>query len=134
MALVEVKVPQLSESVAEATLLQWKKTTKDGSRSDLDFRPLAAVWELVESDSGNCLGKKCADFADCFYYNARRHIQNAKVLVVNHSLFFVDLALRALRRDGGILRTLQYLQNAPELLVRFGLEVQTELDGQDRSK
>jgi ATP-dependent DNA helicase DinG len=86
-----------------SALLRWKKTTKDGSRSDLDFRPLPAVWELVESDSGNCLGKKCADYADCFYYSARRHIQNAKVLVVNHSLFFVDLALRALGRDVGIL-------------------------------
>ncbi|HZZ78665.1 MAG TPA: helicase C-terminal domain-containing protein [Gemmataceae bacterium] len=85
------------------TLLEWAKTTRDGSRSDLEFRPLAPVWELVESDSSNCLGKKCPDYRECFYFKARADIQKAKVLVVNHALFFVDLALRALNPEVGIL-------------------------------
>jgi ATP-dependent DNA helicase DinG len=85
------------------TLLDWAEHTEDGSRSDLDFRPLAPVWELVESDSGNCMGKKCADYAECFYFKARASIQNAKVLVVNHALFFADLALKSLGPDVGIL-------------------------------
>jgi ATP-dependent DNA helicase DinG len=85
------------------SLMEWVKITKDGSRSDLDFRPLPAVWELVESDSSNCLGKKCKDYNDCFYYQARRNIQNAKILIVNHALFFTDLAFKALKPDGGIL-------------------------------
>jgi len=84
-------------------ILQWSKETADGSRSDLDFRPLPPVWELIESDSGNCLGKRCSDYADCFYFNARKTIQSAKLLIVNHSLFFADLALRALGPDVGIL-------------------------------
>ena len=85
------------------TLLQWAKQTKDGSRADLDFRPMPAVWEVVESDSSNCLGKKCPEYTGCFYYQARRNIQNAKILIVNHALFFVDLAFKALKPDGGIL-------------------------------
>src|SRR4051794_36875771 len=51
---------QLSE------LGRWAEETEDGSRSDLSFRPLAPVWELVTSDSSNCLGKKCPDFNECF--------------------------------------------------------------------
>jgi ATP-dependent DNA helicase DinG len=85
------------------TLMAWAQTTKDGSRSDLDFRPLAPVWELVESDSSNCLGKKCPDYAECFYFKARANIQKAKVLVVNHALFFADLQLRSLNPEVGIL-------------------------------
>jgi ATP-dependent DNA helicase DinG len=74
----------------------WAKTTKDGSRSDLNFKPLPPVWELVESDSSNCLGRRCKDFAECFYFQARKKIQDAQVLVVNHALYFTDLALRRL--------------------------------------
>lgn len=85
------------------TLMRWAEHTSDGSRSDLDFRPLAPVWELIESDSGNCMGKKCDDYDECFYFKARRNIHNAKVLVVNHALFLVDLALRSINPDVGIL-------------------------------
>lgn len=85
------------------TIVQWAKATGDGSRADLDFRPLAPVWELVESDSSNCLGRKCPEYVDCFYFKARANIQKAKVLVVNHALFFTDLALKALGPDVGIL-------------------------------
>src|SRR5262249_29805664 len=73
---------------------KWAKKTSDGSRSDLNFRPLSSVWELVESDSGNCLGRNCPDYNQCFYFKARKQIYSAQVLVVNHALFFTDLALR----------------------------------------
>jgi len=73
---------------------QWSRITTDGSKSDLSFQPLPAVWELVESDSGNCLGRKCPDHDQCFYFKARRGIAAAQLLIVNHALFFTDLALR----------------------------------------
>ncbi len=76
---------------------------QDGTRSDLEFRPIGPVWDLVESDSGNCLGRKCKDVDSCFYYQARRKIQHAQVLVVNHALFFLDLFLRGQQREHGIL-------------------------------
>ncbi len=72
----------------------WARQTKDGSRSDLGFQPAAAVWDLVQSDKGNCLGRQCPSHARCFYFKARKQIHDAQVLVVNHALFFSDLALR----------------------------------------
>lgn len=72
----------------------WARTTTDGSLSDLSHRPLGSVWDEVASDSGNCMGRKCPTYEQCFYYAARRRVQNAQVLVVNHALYFSDLALR----------------------------------------
>ena len=42
----------------------------------------------------NCMGRECPTYKDCFYYRARRRMQHAQILVVNHALFFSDLALR----------------------------------------
>jgi len=74
----------------------WTADTKDGSRATLPFRPSAPVWDEVQSDSGNCLGRSCPSYRDCFYFSARRRLQNADLIVVNHALFFSDLALRRL--------------------------------------
>ena len=73
---------------------QWSKQTKDGSTSDLPFKPWGSVWDEVQSDSGNCLGKKCPTHKECFFYSARQRAKNATILVVNHAIFFSDLALR----------------------------------------
>lgn len=75
-------------------LAQWAKDTADGSLSDLTFRPEHAVWDEVSSDSGNCLGRNCPNYKDCFYFRDRRRLNHAQILVVNHALFFSDLALR----------------------------------------
>ena len=74
----------------------WAGQTVDGSRSDLDFNVLPSVWEETQSDSSNCLGKSCPRHGDCHYFKARKRLQNADILVVNHALFFSDLALRRL--------------------------------------
>lgn len=79
---------------------EWSTTTRDGSLSDLPFRPQAEVWDEVQSEHGNCLGRKCPTYDDCFYYRARRRVWNANVLIVNHALYFSDLALR---REGASL-------------------------------
>jgi ATP-dependent DNA helicase DinG len=73
---------------------RWARKTDDGSRSHLGFTPSPTVWDLVESDGGNCLGRGCPDYARCFYFKARKQAFGAQVLVVNHALFFSDLALR----------------------------------------
>ena len=78
-------------------VVEWSRTTNDGSLADLEFKPLPIVWDEVQSDHGNCMGKKCPTHDSCLYYKARRRIWNADVMVVNHALFFSDLALR---RDG----------------------------------
>lgn len=83
-----------------AQIYDWAGKTTDGSRADLPFRPMPQVWDEVGSDHGDCMGKKCPTHNECFYYKARRRVWNADLLVVNHALFFSDLALR---RDGASL-------------------------------
>ena len=80
---------------------EWARSTVDGSLSSMAFRPPGNVWDEVASDSGNCMGRKCKHHESCFYYAARRRVQNSQILVVNHALFFSDLALKA--QGGGIL-------------------------------
>src|SRR6185369_4352800 len=75
-------------------IVKWSKDTTDGSIATLPTKPPPDVWDEVQSDSGNCLGRKCPTFEDCFYFKARRRAWNADILVVNHALFFSDLALR----------------------------------------
>jgi ATP-dependent DNA helicase DinG len=75
-------------------LTAWSKKSTDGSLADLGFRPLPQVWDEAASDSGNCMGRNCPNYKDCFYYLARRRAQHAQILVVNHALLFSDLALR----------------------------------------
>ncbi|TWT39893.1 putative ATP-dependent helicase DinG [Thalassoglobus neptunius] len=86
-----------TESQQLRQIHEWANQTSDGSLTDLGFSPGSTVWDEVRSDHGNCLGRKCPTHADCFYYAARRRVWNADILVVNHALFFSDLALR---RDG----------------------------------
>jgi len=80
----------------------WSRETTDGSLADLPFKPLPVVWDEVASDHANCMGRKCPHHADCFYYAARRRMSNAQILVVNHALYFTDLALR-MQGAGGML-------------------------------
>lgn len=75
-------------------IVEWSRKTTDGSLADLSFSPDSRLWDEVQSEHGNCLGKSCPTYNQCFYYQARRRVWNADILVVNHALFFSDLALR----------------------------------------
>ncbi len=75
-------------------LHDWSKTTTIGDLADLGFDPPPAVWRQVVSDRNNCLGRKCPTYESCFFYNARREMEGAHLLVVNHHLYFSDLGLR----------------------------------------
>ena len=79
---------------------QWLDDTVDGSLSDLPFEPTPALWQEIESDASNCLRKSCSRYDVCFYYQAQRRMRHAQIVVVNHALFFTDLALRAARARG----------------------------------
>jgi ATP-dependent DNA helicase DinG len=76
------------------SIRNWSESTVDGSLSDLPYKPLPHVWDEVASDHGNCMGRRCPTYSKCFYYLDRRRVQHAQILVVNHALFFSDLALR----------------------------------------
>ncbi len=77
----------------------WAYETEDGSVASLPQMPrpgaFYSVWDKVQSDSGNCMGKRCPSYESCFYQSARRRMEHADLLIVNHALFFSDLALRA---------------------------------------
>jgi len=77
-----------------ARIVDWSLTTKEGTRQDLAFPPLPEVWEEVQAEHGNCLQRACKHFDHCHWQRARRRMQGAQVLVVNHALYFADLALR----------------------------------------
>lgn len=82
-------------------LSEWSRQTADGSLSDLENSPMREVWSEIACEQGNCLGRGCPDYADCFYQRARRRAENASLLIVNHALLFSDLAIR--RQGGAIL-------------------------------
>lgn len=92
------KAPSLFNQDEELEQLQairkWSRDTTDGSLSDLDFRPSPGLWDEVASDQSNCLGRSCPAYSKCLYYKARQRSRNAQILIVNHALFFSDLALR----------------------------------------
>ncbi|MBI3835825.1 MAG: DEAD/DEAH box helicase [Planctomycetes bacterium] len=75
---------------------QWAYNTADGSLSDLNWQPSLKVWDAARSDGDDCLGRKCPQFEKCFYQRARRRVEEAQLLIVNHALLFSDLALRAI--------------------------------------
>ena len=84
-----------SESYQLQRLRDWLQSSEDGTLSSLPFRPSGGLWDEVASDTSNCLGRKCPTYDSCFYYLARRRVFGAQILVVNHALFFSDLALRS---------------------------------------
>lgn len=73
---------------------EWSVTTKEGTRLDLPDPPAAEVWEEVQAEHGNCLHRACKHYDVCHWQRARRRMQTAQVLVVNHALYCADLALR----------------------------------------
>ena len=77
-----------------AAISDWAKHTNDGSLSDIPFLPKNRIWEAVKSEHGNCRGRKCPHFRNCFYRRARRQLESADIIVANHALLFSDLVLK----------------------------------------
>ncbi|MGB4346639.1 MAG: ATP-dependent DNA helicase [Burkholderiaceae bacterium] len=74
---------------------RFMKTTSTGDKAELSKVPEnALIWNLVTSTRDTCLGAECAHYQDCFVMKARKEAQQADVVVVNHHLFFADVALK----------------------------------------
>jgi len=80
-------------------VLEWVKDTTDGSLATLPRLDDQAVWNEVRSDREDCMGRRCPSYKECHYQSARRRMEHADLLIVNHALFFADLAMRG--SDGG---------------------------------
>ncbi|WP_300752937.1 ATP-dependent DNA helicase, partial [Janthinobacterium sp.] len=71
------------------------KMTNTGDKAELAKVPEnAMIWNLVTSTRDTCMGAECQYYQDCFVMKARKEAQQADVVVVNHHLFFADVALK----------------------------------------
>lgn len=74
---------------------EWAGRTQAGDISEVtDVAEDASVWARVTSTVENCLGSQCEHYAKCHVVRARKQALEADLLVVNHHLFFADMALK----------------------------------------
>jgi ATP-dependent DNA helicase DinG len=76
-----------------AEIGRWANTSTTGDLAELPFSYQG--WTDIRANSDTCKGPECRFFDRCFYYEMRRNAQEASILLVNHALFFADLAMRA---------------------------------------
>ena len=76
-------------------ILRFSKITKRGDKAEcVDVPESALVWHMATSTKDNCLGSECTRYEECFVVKARREALEADLVVVNHHLFFADVALK----------------------------------------
>ncbi|HEX4382892.1 MAG TPA: ATP-dependent DNA helicase [Myxococcales bacterium] len=74
----------------------WTQRTQTGDRAELlDLPENLAAWRDMSATAEQCTGQKCAHYDSCFVFRMRRQAADADVIIVNHHLFFADLALRS---------------------------------------
>ncbi len=79
-------------------LWEWGARTQTGDRAELPFMPAGDEWEQLDADADDCVGEFCDHFRDCHFFRKRDEAKFADIVVVNHALFFLDLAM-----GGGLL-------------------------------
>jgi len=103
---------QLPDRWAVRTLAKievWSRATPSGDLAELDgLDERSSVIPLVTSTRDNCLGSECPDYRQCHVMKARRDAMAADLVVVNHHLFFADMALR----DSGVAELLPSVEVA----------------------
>ena len=78
-----------------AQIRDWEKVTETGDRSELTFLPDDAdLWNRIDARSDLCTGEKCPEFQRCFVTAMKMRAAEADIIIVNHHLFFADLAIR----------------------------------------
>jgi ATP-dependent DNA helicase DinG len=93
--LADGRFPTREDTRHIQAIARFARTSKTGDRAGLSDVPEdSSVWPLATSTRENCLGGECQRYDDCFVMEARRQALAADVVVVNHHLFFADLALR----------------------------------------
>jgi ATP-dependent DNA helicase DinG len=95
-ASVSVSLPD--DSNAEDIRNLWRFSESggwDGDRGSLAADPSAATWRLLQVDNDSCDKNDCALYASCHYYSAKRRLEEAHIVVANHSLLLAHLSLKA---------------------------------------
>ncbi len=101
------KEPILSglEELADFQIIrEWEKTTEFGDRAEIKTLPEASTaWAKVDARADLCTGQKCPNFSRCFLTLMHQRAAESDIVIVNHHLFFADLALKDRDYEGGIL-------------------------------
>jgi ATP-dependent DNA helicase DinG len=85
----------MEEVDAFRQILQWAKLTETGDRTELTFLPDDSdLWSRIDARRDTCTGQKCPQFNECFVTQMHRRAKDADLIIVNHHLFFADLALK----------------------------------------
>lgn len=84
------------EEVADFEVIrEWEKSTKTGDRAEIRTLPEdSSAWLKIDARSELCAGSKCAQFERCFITLMHQRAAEADIIIVNHHLFFADLAVR----------------------------------------
>jgi ATP-dependent DNA helicase DinG len=90
------------EEVADFQIIQeWEKTSEVGDRAEIKTLPEhSAVWARVDARRDLCTGRKCAQFERCFLTKMHQRAAESDIVIVNHHLFFADLAIRGGDSEG----------------------------------
>jgi len=85
----------------------WDKTTQTGDRAELAELPeTSLLWHKLDARSEACIGQKCSQWDRCFITEMHRKAMESDIIIVNHHLFFADLAIKLQAEgapDAGIL-------------------------------
>jgi len=90
-----------SENEDLEAIRKWAEGTRDGTLSDLDFQPQHKVWSQVCSEPHLCTARHCGPRGNCFFQEARKAAADARIVVVNHTLFFALMQTDALEDAAG---------------------------------
>ena len=89
------------------------KGTWDGDRDSLDTPPEPEVWSPVAAEGASCTGKHCPAFSQCTYYDKRKELVGAQVIVANHDLLLSSLGARVLPELDNCLLVLDEAHHLP---------------------
>lgn len=78
----------------------WIGVTENGDRAELPFEPSSSLWSEVAVGADRCRKKTCPLVSTCYSELARKQAGEAELVIVNHALYFADLALRGAAGDG----------------------------------
>jgi ATP-dependent DNA helicase DinG len=84
------------EEIADFQIIRdWEKTTTTGDRSEIKTLPEhSSAWQKMDARRDLCTGQKCQQFERCFLTEMHRRAHESDIIIVNHHLFFADLAVK----------------------------------------
>src|SRR3954466_16118835 len=76
-------------------IAEWEQQTETGGRAELSGIPEnSPLWHKLDARSDKCIGSKCVQFEKCFITEIHRRAHESDIIIVNHHLFFADLAIK----------------------------------------